>query len=99
MGSIVLTGLIAEGENEFRKRMANYSIDKLVGIFNYEQPKQVWISVRGRYLVALREAFLKSNYDCKTFISETGMSLDYPVRISGDCVIQISEKPGLSKSH
>jgi len=90
MGSIVLTGLIAEGENEFRKRMAHYSIDKLVGIFNFEQPKQVWIGVRGRYLVALREAFLKSDYDCRSFISETGMSLDHPVRISGDSVIQIS---------
>ena len=89
MGSIVLTGIVAEGENEFRKRMRNYSINKLVEIFNFEQPKQVWIGVRGRYLVALREALLKSDYDCKSFISETGMSLDHPVRISGDCVLQI----------
>ena len=91
MGSITLTGLIAEGENEFRERMGNYSIDELVEIFNYEQPKQVWVSARGRYLVALREAFLASNYDCSTFISETGMSLDYPVIKSSDCVTQISE--------
>jgi len=91
MGSIMLTGLIADCENEFRERMENYSIEELVEIFNFEQPKQVWISVRGRYLVALREAFLKSNYDCASFISETGMSLDYPVRISDGSVIQISE--------
>ena len=91
MGSIVLTGLIAEGQNEFRERMVNYSIDDLVEIFNLEQPKQVWVSVRGRYLVALREAFLKSRYDCTTFISETGMSLDYPVIISDGCIIQVTE--------
>ena len=40
MGSIVLTGLIAEGQNEFRERMVNYSIDDLLEIFNLEQPKQ-----------------------------------------------------------
>lgn len=91
MGSIVLTGQIAEGENEFTRRMEGYSINELVEIFNFEQPKQVWMSVRGRYLIALREAFLKSNYDCSTFISETGMSLDCPVRIFGDCVIQVSK--------
>ena len=91
MGSIILTGLIAERANEFRERMRKYSINELVETFNFEQPKQVWISVRGRYLVALREAFLKSNYDCSSFISETGMSLDYPIMISGDCVVQISE--------
>ncbi len=91
MGSMVLTGYIAEGENEFRLKMECYSINELVEIFNFEQPKQVWMSVRGRYLVALREAFLKSNYDCSAFISETGMSLDCPVIISGDCVIQVSK--------
>lgn len=93
MGSIVLTGKVAEQENIFRERMSNYSIDELVEIFNIEQPKQVWIGVRGMYLVALREAFIKSNHDCSTFISETGMSLDYPVTISGDCVVQVSEPP------
>ena len=91
MGWMVLTGIIDEVENEFKERMGNYSIDELVEIYNIEQPKQVWISVRSRYLVALREAFLKSNYDCSAFISETGMSLDHPVKISGDCVIQISK--------
>ena len=90
MGSIVLTGLIADGKNEFRGRMGGYSISELVEIFNTEQPKQVWISVRGRYLVALREAFLKTGYDCSSFISDTGMSLDYPVEISGRSVKQVS---------
>ena len=91
MGSMLLTGLIAEGENEFRERMAEHSIQKLVEIFNIEQPKQVWISVRGRFLVALRESFLRTDYDCSSFISETSMSLDHPVEISGSSVVQILE--------
>ena len=91
MGSIVLTDIVAVRKNEYREEMGNLSIEELIEIFNIEQPKQVMISVRARYLVALREAFLKSNYDCRTFISRTGMSLDYPVKISGDCVVQISE--------
>ena len=91
MGSIVLTGLIADGENEYRVQMGQKSISELVEIFNIEQPKQVWISVRGRFLVSLREAFLKTRYDCSSFISNTGMSLDYPVEISGCNVIQISK--------
>ena len=91
MGSMLLTGLIAEGENEFRERMAEHSILKLVEIFNIEQPKQVWISVRGRFLVALRESFLRTGYDCSSFISETGMSLDCPVWVSGSSVVQIQE--------
>ena len=91
MGSIVLTGLIADDENEFRERMGKYSISELVEIFNIEQPKQVWISVRGRYLVALREAFLETDYDCSTFISDAGMSLDYPVEISDQSVSQVSK--------
>ena len=88
MGSIVLTGHIAERENEFSEIMGNYSISELVEIFNIEQPKQVWMNVRGRYLVALREAFLKSNYDCTSFISETGMSLDSQIRIVDGAVIR-----------
>ena len=86
----MLTGLIADGENEYRVPMGQKSIAELVEIFNIEQQKQVWISVRGRFLVALRETFLKTRYDCSSFISDTGMSLDYPVEISGCNVIQIS---------
>ena len=92
MGSILLTGLHEVRVNEFEERMLSYSIDELVNIFNFEQPKQVWINVRGRYLAALREAFLKSSYDCSSFISETGMSLDYPVAISDNRIIQIADK-------
>ena len=91
MGSIVLRDVIASRKNKYREKMGNLSIKELVEIFNIEQPKQVMISIRARYLVALREAFLRSNYDCSAFISKTGMSLDYPIKISGDCVIQISE--------
>ncbi len=91
MGSIVLTGLIAEGENEYRESMGKYPISKLVEIFNNEQPKQVWISVRGRFLVALREAFLETDYDCSSFISDTGMSLDNPIEISDQSVKQVAK--------
>ena len=47
------------------------------------------LRARGRYLIALREAFLNTGFECSTFISESGMSLDYTVEISGQSVVQV----------
>ena len=85
MGSVVMIGV--ELGCEYRQRLENYSIDELVESYNREQPIQTWVSARGRYLIALREAFLNTGFDCSSFISETGMSLDFQVKIDGDKII------------
>ena len=87
MGSMVMIGV--ELGCEYRQRLANYCIEELVESFNREQPIQAWVSARGRYLIALREAFLNTGFDCSTFISESGMSLDYPIEISDQSIVQV----------
>ena len=87
MGSVDMIGV--ELGCEYRQRLANYCIEELVESFNREQPIQTWASARGRYLIALREAFVNTGFDCSTFISGTGMSLDYPIKISGQSVVQV----------
>ena len=87
MGSVVMIGV--ELGCEYRQRLANCCIEELVESFNREQPIQAWVSARGRYLIALREAFLNTGFDCSTFISESGMSLDYPIEISGQSIVQV----------
>ena len=84
MGSVVMIGV--ELGCEYRQRLANYGIEELVESYNREQPIQTWVGARG-YLIALREAFLNTGFDCSSFISETGMSLDFQVKIDGDKII------------
>ena len=87
MGSVVMIGV--ELGCEYRQRLANYCIEELVESFNREQPIKTFVRARGRYLIALREAFLNTGFECSTFISESGMSLDYTVEISGQSVVQV----------
>ena len=87
MSSVVIIGV--ELGCEYRQRLADCCIEELVESFNQEQPKQTFVSARARYLIALREAFLNTEFDCSTFISETGMSLDYPIEISDQSVVQV----------
>jgi len=87
MGSLAVIGV--ELGCEYRQRLADYSIEDLVESFNREQPIKTFVRARGRYLTALREAFLNTGFDCSTFISESGMSLDFTVEISGQSVVQV----------
>ena len=89
MGSIRRVNPGKKIENEYTARFANYSVEELVDAFNSDQPSKGWVSARGRYLIALREAFLNTGFDCSTFISESGMSLDYPIEISGQSIVQV----------
>ena len=87
MGSLVVIGM--ELGCEYRKGLEHYGIKELVERFNRERPIQTFVDSRARYLIALREAFLNTEFDCSTFISESGMSLDYPIEISGQSVVQV----------
>lgn len=91
MGGIRIVDSEQEYENEYTARFANYSVEKLVDLFNSDQPSQGWVSARGRFLAALRQAFLDTDIDCTSFISEEGMSLDYPIRLEGKIIFQVKE--------
>jgi len=91
MGGIRIVDSEQEYENEYTARFADDSIEELVQTFNSDQPSQGWVSARGRFLAALRQAFLDTEIDCSSFISEEGMSLDYPIRLEGKIIFQIKE--------
>ena len=78
-------------ENEYTARFANYSVEELVDAFNSDQPSKGWVNARGRFLSALRQAFLHTDIDCTSFISEEGMSLNFPIRLDGKIIFQIKE--------
>ena len=78
-------------ENEYTERFASYKIDELVKAFNSDQPSQGWVTARGYFLAALRQAFLESEIDCSSFITEEGMSLRYPIRLEGNTIFQVKD--------
>ena len=78
-------------KNEYTERLADKTIEELVDNFNSDQPSQGWVTARGYFLAALREAFLDSEVDCSNFISENGMSLQYQIRLEGNIIFQVKD--------
>ena len=66
MGGIRIVDSEQEYENEYTARFADDSIEGLVQAFNSDQPSQGWVSARGRFLAALRQAFLDTEIDCSS---------------------------------
>jgi len=91
MGGIRIVDSNKEIENEYTERLANKPIEELVDNFNSDQPSQGWVSARGRFLAALRQAFVDSEVDCSNFISEKGMSLQYQIRLEGNIIFQVKD--------
>ena len=78
-------------ENEYTERFASYTIDELVKAFNSDQSSQGWVTARGYFLAAIRKAFLESEIDCSSFISEEGMSLRHPIRLEENTIFQVKD--------
>ena len=78
-------------KKEYTERLANKTIEELVDDFNSDQPSQGWVTARGYFLAALRQAFLNSEIDCSSFISEEGMSLRHPIRLEGNTIFQVKD--------
>jgi hypothetical protein len=91
MGGIRMIDSEQNHENEYTAKLADKSIEELVHAFNSDQPSQGWVSARGRFLGALRQAFLDTEIDCSSFISENGMSLSYPIRLEGNIIFQVND--------
>ncbi|MEO2221816.1 MAG: hypothetical protein ABGX29_02725 [Candidatus Poseidoniia archaeon] len=91
MGGIRIVDSNQEIENEYTARLADDSIEELVSSFNHDQPSTAWVGARGRFLAALRQAFLDTEIDCSSFISEEGMSLEYPIRLEENIIFQVKD--------
>jgi hypothetical protein len=93
MGSMISISDEDNIENEvykvYREQLSGCSIEELVEIYNLEQPKQVWMTARMYYLIALKKAFLESGYDCSSFISDSRMLFDFQVKIAGDKITRV----------
>ena len=70
------------------------SVESLIDSFNKETKKRGWVSARGDFLSALREEFLRREFDCTSFINGPSMSLRHPIRLEGNRLIQIESDAG-----
>jgi len=91
MGGIRIVDSNNEIKNEYTAKLADCSIEVLVSDFNRDQPSTAWVSARGRFLAALRQAFLDSEVDCSSFISEKGMSLQHQIRLEENIIFQVKD--------
>ena len=79
-------------DNTFREQFRNASPQQLVDALNREVGNAGWVTARGFYLTALREAFLATGLDCSGFINDGGMRLT-TVRLDGDTVVPLADAP------
>jgi len=73
----------------YKKRLKDYDAGQLVESFNGEVGKPGWVSARGHYLEALRQALLATGLDCSDFISKNEMSIKYHVKRDGNRIVQV----------
>ena len=76
-------------EYGFRGGFRNASVETLIADHNSGICCRGWVSARGHYLAALREALLATGLDCSAFIDDDGMSMDVPVRQEGRRIVPV----------
>ena len=91
MGGIIIIEPNKKIKNEYTEKFAEFTIEELVHEFNTDQRKSGYVGARGRLLSALRQSFLDTEIDCSNFISEGGMSLQYPIMIEDNIILQVKE--------
>ena len=80
----------SSGENQYKSTFADYTIEQLVESYNEDQLKPPTANpARMQFLSALREAFLNTDFDTSSFISEHGMSMSFQISIENDKIIQV----------
>ena len=80
----------SSGENQYKSTFSDYTIEQLVESYNEDQLKPPTANpARIQFLSALREAFLNTDFDTSSFISEHGMSMSFQILIENDKIIQV----------
>lgn len=80
----------SRGENRYTSLFTDYTIEQLVESYNEDQLKPPTANpARMQFLSALREAFLNTDFDTSSFISEHGMSMSFQIAIENDKIIQV----------
>jgi hypothetical protein len=50
---------------------------------------RAWVSARGVFLMALRDALLATGLDCSAFIDDGGMRLGHFIRRKGNALVPV----------
>jgi hypothetical protein len=80
---------LIDDEYGFREHFRNASVATLVSAYNRGIGCRAWVSARGYYLVALRQALLATGFDCTSFIDHDGMAMDAPVKLRGREIVRV----------
>ena len=75
-------------ENQFSIKLQTMSDDELIDAFNKDVGKPGWVAARGRFHAALREEFIKRNFDFSAIDSDVSISFKSKIVLRGN-VIQI----------
>ena len=82
----------SSSENPYTSTFSNYTIEQLVESYNGDQLKPPTANpARMQFLSALREAFLNTDFDTSSFISEHGMSMSHQIEIDNVKIIQLTK--------
>jgi len=76
--------------NPYTSTVSSYTIEQLVESYNGDQIKSPTVNpTRIQFLSALREAFLNTDFDTSSFISEQGMSMSFQIALDNEKIIQL----------
>tara|TARA_B100001564_G_C20250078_1_gene494455 strand:+ start:106 stop:375 length:270 start_codon:yes stop_codon:yes gene_type:complete len=77
-------------KNRYTSFFSDYTIEQLVESYNEDQLKPPTTNpARMQFLSALREAFLNTDFDTSSFISEHGMSMSFQIALSDNKIVQV----------
>jgi len=77
-------------KNRYTSFFSDYTIEQLVESYNGDQLKPPTTNpARMQFLSALREAFLNTDFDTSSFISEHGMSMSFQIALSDNKIVQL----------
>ncbi len=79
-------------DKPFRERFRNASPQQLVDALNSQVGNPGWVTARGFYLAALKEAFIASGLDCSDFIKAGRMTVTR-IKLDGEKVVSVGERP------
>ena len=60
-------------------------------MFNGDRQVTAWVTARGYFQAALRDALIATNLDCTAFITNDGMSLGTAIEIVGAAIRPVDD--------
>ena len=74
---------------DFSDRFADAPIERLIGALNAQVGNAGWVRAKQQMLAVLYREFLRKDVDCSSFINGRMMSLEYPIALQGNRIVQL----------